>query len=106
MTIPKDRRAPSDHEVVMTVIHSMRVVAYMLYGSLALCLVVAMGVALRTGDWGIPILGILVTAVATGGGNATGFIGGVLSTTGTKQTPQPVTVENTPEDAAPVEEAK
>ena len=103
----KDRRKPVDHDIIMRVITLTGVIAIGLYGSLAACLVVAFLHGLRTGKWEMAVIGTLITAVATGAGNSSGFIGGILSKSFIDNTstgePVPVTVENNSDDRIPVE---
>ena len=65
--------------IVLVVLGIMGVIAVLLYGSLAVCLVMAVKFGLDTGKWDIAIITALITAVSTGAGAAAGFVGGVLS---------------------------
>jgi hypothetical protein len=99
----KTERRQNQHDtsmIVYSVIGSARVVAYLTYGSLCLGFVISLGYALMTKDFTMPILVTLAATLGNAGGQAMGFIGGVLSTTGNKP-PQPVTVENAANDPVP-----
>jgi hypothetical protein len=93
-----ERRKPSDHDIIMAVIGSMRGFGYLLYGALALCLMGIVGVGIFTGKWELAIVTALIAAVSGGANAAGGFMAGVLSQSVAKnpQTPMPVTTEGQP----------
>jgi hypothetical protein len=93
-----DRRKPTDHAVVMAVIVTMRWVAIINYGVLALCLGGSIFYGAKTGKWELAIITALISAVSGGAQGASGFMAGVLSQTFGKGT-EPMPVVNAPETA-------
>lgn len=85
----------NDNQSVLTVIDTMRRVAFINYGALAIALLVSIIWGLATGNWQEVVVSGLIAAVSNGAGSASGFMSGVLSQTrsGQRQSdgePQPI----------------